>query len=266
MRVADYHEQFAAAYDTFYVKRDVAGEVQLAVNLLGLDNAPAGSRHVLDFGCGTGSHVLAFAARGFKATGFDRSPAMIAQARAKCSARGFADVTFESGAAGEFFSRLDGTRFDGAVSFFNVLNCIETPGDMTSQLQLIRSRLTPGARMLIEVWNGAAVFRDAPRPDVRLCADPDSPARELVRMTLPAIDHISQKCTLLYRVLDLNREAGSFAEFNSVHDIQFLTPVHYRHLFELADLTILDEFPKGRPGTPITQDDWHISYLVRRDA
>jgi hypothetical protein len=42
--------------------------------------------------------------------------------------------------------------------------------------------------------------------------------------------------------------------------------VQYRHLFELAGLEIVDEFPKARLKTPVTEHDWYISYLVRRSA
>ena len=40
--------------------------------------------------------------------------------------------------------------------------------------------------------------------------------------------------------------------------MRFLTPVQYRHMFELAELEIVDECPKGAPGKPITDHDWYI--------
>jgi SAM-dependent methyltransferase len=262
MPLTDYHEQFAAVYDLFYAQRDVGSEARFAADLLGL----RGGRHVLDFGCGTGAHVLAFGTLGIQATGFDRSEAMITQARAKRPAQDSAKVAFACGSLASFCSTLDGRCFDGVVSFFNVLNCIETPGEMVEHLTLLRSRLAPGAKMLIDVWNGAAVFVDEPRPDVKHYGNPERPERETIRITVPSLDRVNQCCTLRYRVLDLDRRTGSFTEFESVHELRFLTPVQYRHLLELADLTILDEFPKGRPQSPVTEDEWYISYLVRRDA
>ncbi len=262
MPLSDYHERFAAVYDLFYARRDVATEARFAADLLGL----RGGRHVLDFGCGTGAHVLAFGALGIKATGFDRSEAMIAQARAKVALPDSAAVTFADGTLASFCHGLNGVCFDGVVSFFNVLNCIETPREMVEDLTLLRSRLAPGAKMLIDVWNGAAVFVNEPRPDVKHYRNPDDPQRETVRITVPDLDRVNQCCALRYRVLDLDRRTGSFTEFESVHRLRFLTPVQYRHLFELAELAIVDEFPKGRPQTPVTEDEWYISYLVRRDA
>jgi SAM-dependent methyltransferase len=266
MPIADYHEEFAAVYDTFYSARDVVGEARFATDLLELDGGRGKDVHILDLGCGTGSHVLAFAEAGIAATGFDISPAMITRARAKRPTADSAPVRFETGTFTDFCRRLDGTRFDGAVSFFNVLNCMVTPGAMLEHLRLLHSRLADGARCLIEVWNGAAVFVDEPHPDVRHYSVDNEPSREMVRITMPELDRINQICMLRYRVLTLDRATAGFTEFESVHTLRFLTPVQYRHLFELADLAVVDEFPKGRLGTPINDHDWYISYLVRRDS
>jgi len=264
----DYHEQFAATYDTFYRHRDVEGEVAFASELLGLANGRGADARLLDFGCGTGSHVLAFARRGLATTGFDISDAMVAQATAKADAdpEGRALVDFAGGELSTFCAGLGNERFDGAVSFFNVLNCIPTPSAMVHDLSLIRERLARQARFLVDVWNGAAVFVDAPRPDVRHYADQHDPDVEMIRITLPQTDRVEQCCTLRYRVLTLNRRDGRFSEFESIHNLRFLTPAQYRHLFELSGLSIRDEFPKGRPGIPITAGDWYISYLLERDS
>ena len=261
----DYHEQFAALYDAFYKARDVAGEARFAAGLLCLDSPGGGDAHVLDFGCGTGSHAMAFGERGIRATGFDVSPAMITRARAKVTPKWEDRVRFEAGSFKELCAGMNGCRFDGAISMFNVLNCMDSPAEMLEQLELIAGVLAPGARFLLEVWNGAAVFADEPRPDVRRCLISDDGQREVVRITLPDLDRINQVCELRYRVLTLDRASESFEEFESLHRLRFLTPVQYRQLFELAGLTLIDEFPKGRPGIEITEHDWHIGYLVRRD-
>ena len=265
MSLTDYHESFAAVYDTLYARRDVAGEVRLAADLLEL-STESGSPHVLDFGCGTGEHALALAEQGISVVGFDRSEAMIAVADSKQQVAGSTGVSFACGSLAEFFHRANGLRFDGVVSFFNVLNCIDTPGEMVSHLRLMGSRLQPGCKMLVDVWNGAAVFVDQPHPGIQHYDCPDEPGHELIRITEPKLDRVNQRCKLRYRVLNLNRESGSFTQFESIHDLRFLTPVQYRHLFELADLRIVDEFPKGKPSTPITEDDWYISYLLCRDG
>lgn len=257
----DYHAAFAALYDTLYRERDIEGEAADAAALLGVDDG--GDREILDFGCGTGSHALALAKRGVSVTGYDVSEAMIAIANDKRRDKAAARLTFASGTFDSFRRHCGGRSFDGAMSLFNVFNCMPSPAVMLDHLRGIRSQLADGARTLIEVWNGAAVFLDAPRPDVKHLAAPGHPSRELVRILVPELDRIRQSCRLKYRILTLDRADGSFTEFESVHDLLFLTPVQYRHLFELAEFEVLDEFPKRRPGQPIDAGTWYISYLLR---
>lgn len=263
---ADYHERFAAAYDTFYAGRDISGEVRLATRLLDLDGCSERPAHVLDFGCGTGSHVLEFAKAGIRATGFDRSHAMIARARAKLPEPGSAEIRFETGRFDEWCEQSSGLRFDGAVSLFNVLNCMDSGNEMLAHLRLICSKMAQGAKLLVEVWNAAAVLVHDPRPAIRHYPDRETPSLETIRITDPEVDRVNQRCTLRYRVLTLDRGAGRFTEFESVHRLHLLTPDQYRRLFDLAELKIVDVFPQGHPGTAITEHDWYISFLVRRDG
>jgi len=289
---ADYHEQFAAAYDTFYQKRDVDAEVAQALDILGLSDCGVGAR-ILDFGCGTGSHALAMARRGYNIVGLDASQSMIEQARRKvdenltqfpaiddngrarllpsrdttCHERPIGetqgDITFVyASPGGEWCNELRGS-FDSVVSFFNVLNCLPSAQAMVETLSAIRRCMKPGATAYFEVWNGAAVFADAPRPDVRHFPLDRAGHHEMIRITLPEVNHIEQRCTLRYRVLELDKLSGSYTEFDSIHNLHFLTPVQYRHVFTLAGFTILDEFPKSRPHTRVNPTDWYMAYLVR---
>jgi SAM-dependent methyltransferase len=260
----DYHEQFAAIYDALYRDRDVAGEVRLAAEALGLGSTKQFDQRLFDFGCGTGSHVIAFAERGIAATGFDISTAMIAQARLKRPRSGAAAWRFFDGEFRDFCAQRSDERYHAATSFFNVLNCMRSPALMLENLRLIEGCLAPGAMLLADVWNGAAVFVDEPRPDVRHYAVPSCPTREIVRITNPRLDRIHQTCRLQYRVLTLDRGDGSFTEFDSIHELHFLTPVQYRHLFELAGFQIVAEFPKGKPADTIDSRTWYISYLVKK--
>jgi len=259
----DYHDRFAAAYDTFYRHRDVDGEVECACALLEL-NDRASTPRVLDFGCGTGSHVVALARRGYDVVGLDTSPAMIDQARAKASSLDTGSATFLCAASKRMPDSSLIRNVDGVVSFFNVLNCMNSAEAMLESLSIMRDSLRIGAKAYIEVWNGAAVFCDQPRPDVRHFQSEGPESREMIRITIPEVDRIHQRCTLRYRVLELDKSLGNYTEFESVHRLHFLTPVQYRHLFALAGLDLVDEFPKGRPGSPVGENDWYMAYLLRR--
>jgi SAM-dependent methyltransferase len=95
-----------------------------------------GSR-VLDIGCGAGDDAIALQARGVHVTGIDASPEMVRIARERgidASVRRAEDI-----------DNLDGP-FDGILSNFGALNCVQNPADLRAPL----ARLTqPGAWLAI---------------------------------------------------------------------------------------------------------------------
>ena len=97
----------------------------------------AGDR-VLDIGCGTGEDAKHLANRGVRVHAIDASPAMIALA---ASRGGFST---EVRTAEEIIS-VAGT-FDGALSNFGALNCVE---DWAALAAGLAERIRPGGRLVI---------------------------------------------------------------------------------------------------------------------
>jgi SAM-dependent methyltransferase len=92
---------------------------------------------ILDIGCGTGEDAAHFEARGVQVYATDASPAMVQVARERgvtatvCDAEGLGRV---------------GRSFDGAISNFGALNCVENlPAVAVSLAALVR----PGGRVAI---------------------------------------------------------------------------------------------------------------------
>ena len=98
---------------------------------------PAGAR-ILDSGCGTGEDAAHFTARGVTVHATDPSHAMIEVARAR---GGFGTEVMGA----EDLSRLAGT-FDGAISNFGALNCVE---DLPAVARSLGAIVRPGGRVAI---------------------------------------------------------------------------------------------------------------------
>ncbi|MDE3195683.1 MAG: class I SAM-dependent methyltransferase [Acidobacteriota bacterium] len=102
--------------------------------------------HILDLGCGTGDDALALARGGVRVRGIDSSAEMVRLARD----RG-ADALH---LAIENVGSLD-ARFDGAISNFGALNCVERLADLREPLAgLIR----PGGWMALCLLNRFCVW------------------------------------------------------------------------------------------------------------
>jgi len=129
-------DQLAPAYQRLWTDT-LPGQMQReAVWRYAFELFPAGS-HVLDLGCGTGDDALALGARGVRVTGIDASSEMVRIARN----RGVDAHVL----AIENIAELSGT-FDGVVSNFGALNCVEN-------LQALREPLArivkPGGVMAV---------------------------------------------------------------------------------------------------------------------
>jgi SAM-dependent methyltransferase len=105
------------------------------------------AQRILDLGCGTGEDALHLAARGKQVLALDASPAMVGRARQKAQARGLdARLQFECLPMQELHAASDSVSFDGALSNFGALNCVE---DLPSLMATLATRLRPGARLLL---------------------------------------------------------------------------------------------------------------------
>ena len=130
----------------------------------------AGSR-VLEIGCGTGSDTQFLAARGVRVVACDASEEMVGRTLRRLSREGLdrqatvlpcgvEDLESYLGALS-----LDGT-FDGIISNFGVLNCVEHLAPLTA---LVRRHLVPGGHVLLNLMTRvcaleAAYFTATRRP------------------------------------------------------------------------------------------------------
>ena len=99
---------------------------------------------ILDAGCGTGSLAVLFAREGYRVTGVDLSPEMIAHARLKDSA---GEVDWR---VGDITSLELGTTFDAVVSVADVFNHLESLDEWEAALRRFHEHLRPGGLVCID--------------------------------------------------------------------------------------------------------------------
>ncbi len=119
----------------------------------------ADARAVLDAACGSGGHALALARWGYRVTGVDISPAMVALARAKGA--GVPHVTFHVAALGEVSSRFP--PFDAVLCLGNTLPHLLTDAELDAALRDLAACLRPGGLLLLHNLNYDRRWRERPR-------------------------------------------------------------------------------------------------------
>lgn len=144
---------YAGEYDALYGTKDYAAECDVVEELV-RRHAARPARDLLDLGCGTGTHALTFAQRGYVVTGADRSPAMLERARAKADA---ARATVEL-VSGDIRTLRLGRTFDAVVMLFAVLGYQTHDADVAAAMRTVAAHLRPGGLFVCDVWYGPAVL------------------------------------------------------------------------------------------------------------
>jgi SAM-dependent methyltransferase len=147
-----WQQAFGGPYDDLILPRVLAALAR---------HAPA-VRRVADLGIGTGDLVVALAGAGYTVVGVDRSPAMLAIARAKVAA---ASPARAPELVQQDLLALDlDAPVDAAVCVYTVINQLTGDGDLSRALASVHAALEPGGLFLFELnlpeayaryWTGA---------------------------------------------------------------------------------------------------------------
>jgi SAM-dependent methyltransferase len=218
--------QYAAAYDAVYGPKDYGAECDLLERLF--REYGSGVRRVLDLGCGTGSHAVVLAERGYDVVGVDRSEEMLAQAVEKAPTARFVRGDVRSVELGE--------TFDAALMMFAVLGYQLETGDVLAALATARRHLDEGGLLLFDVWYGPAVLTQ--RPERRVLRLPLADGAELVRTSSGRLDSARDRCSVRIEVARV--EGGTVvSETEETHDVRYFFPSELRLLLGLSGFELV---------------------------
>ncbi len=144
----DPYSEIAELYDLEH--HDYADDLDLYLNLAMVVGDP-----ILEVACGSGRVVMPLAAAGYRVTGTDRSPTMLARAeRAAANARLDDRVTLVQGEMEDVIS-APGGPFGLAVVALNGLLHIETSAGQRRALRALRDALDPRGQLVLDILNPA---------------------------------------------------------------------------------------------------------------
>ncbi|RPI17129.1 MAG: class I SAM-dependent methyltransferase [Ignavibacteriae bacterium] len=108
------------------------------------------SENILELNCGTGEDALFFASQGMKVFATDLSPEMVKIAQNKAINAGFDDVIETKALSFNEINLVDRKDFNGIVSNFGGLNCINDFNNLEKDLA---EKLIPGGKFIAVVMN-----------------------------------------------------------------------------------------------------------------
>jgi SAM-dependent methyltransferase len=152
MQQAAPFDSMAADYDRAFTAGSIGQRMRAAV-WRRMDAAFRPGERVLELNCGTGEDAVYLGRRGVRVLATDSSPAMLAVARAKVARAGLAGlVEVAPMAIEDLAAHGPGVAFDGVLSNFGGLNCVE---DLAAVARGLAAVTKPAARALLCVMGPA---------------------------------------------------------------------------------------------------------------
>lgn len=248
-----FDQDYASAYDLLYRDKDYAGETDFA--LAGLRrHARAPLERLLDLGCGTGRHDLLFAERGLGVHGVDRSPDMIAQARARSAAGAHPPPTFDCAEVQNL--RLD-RCFDCATALFHVVSYLTGEQDLADSFRALRAHLEPGTPFLFDFWYGPAILRDGVQRREREAENADW---HVHRRTEPVWEPSRDIVRINFHITGTRKADGHVRQWHEEHVMRYFDEARLTALLADAGLRGV-ESGRWMRAEPPTADDLN-AYMV----
>jgi SAM-dependent methyltransferase len=244
-------QQYSKYYDLLYKDKKYKEESQYVIEKI-KQFAPKATQ-MLELGSGSGSHAHYFCEAGFKVTGIERSPEMIAAAKTK-NVVGFNPIL------GDISSFELPQQFDVAVSLFHVISYLTENTSLINCFKTVHQHLNPDGVFMFDVWYSPAVYHQ--KPETRI--------KRLENDTIEIVRLAESKMELDNNVVEVNFEV--IIKDKATHTTESITEKHLMRHFSIPEIKMLAAFTGFEvvlteefltENTP-SEDTWGVCFLLKK--
>jgi len=208
--MAEVFNDYAKYYDLLYKDKNYAEEANYIHGLL--QKHKAGTKTVLNLGCGTGKHDVCLQRLGYQICGVDLSEMMLVEA-AKHTILG--ELEFFHG---DVRNVNLGKTFDAVISLFHVMSYQVTDDDVLSAFTTAYRHLKDGGVFVFDFWHGEGVVSDPPAVRVK-CLEDDTV--KIIRTANPVMHPDRHVIDVNYRIAAMNKRSGRQSELRETHVMRY---------------------------------------------
>jgi SAM-dependent methyltransferase len=249
----------AGHYDSLYEDKNYEAEADYVHALI--QRYQPGARSIVDLGCGTGRHAIAFAEKGYAVLGVDRSPDMLSEAKTRLETIApelNRSINFCQADIRDFSVAKS---FDAVVALFHVMSYQTSNGDVAAALSSARSGLRAGGIFIFDCWYGPGVLTDPPATRVkRVSRD----RRRVVRIAEPTMHGDHNTVDVNYQFF-IENEGSGYAEFRETHTMRYFFIPELELLLRQTGWQPLS-FLEWMTDRPPVNDTWSLTVVAQSSA
>jgi SAM-dependent methyltransferase len=237
-------EDYLRLYRPYLTPQRTEAEVIGLIRRLAL---PAGSR-ILDLCCGHGRHSIPLAVLGYRITGLDLNPLLLAHARS-------VDRDVEAGVRwvqGDMRHLPFESEFDAIINVFTAFGYLESEAEDRQVLREVARTLVPGGTFLLDVVNREALVRHF------LPAEIERHEQGLLVLQEQELDLRTSRLAVHITLLEPDGRRKEYRQ-----SIRVYTLTELAGMLAGAGLT-LDQYYGDLDGSPLNLDSRRLVLLARK--
>lgn len=250
-------QKYSIYYDPIYKNKDYEAETEF-INKVIEKYSKGRVKSILSLGCGTCSHDILLAKKGYSITGIDISTEMLKIAKDKIKKAGLLDQIklYKK----DIRSFLLPSVYDFAMAMFNVVGYQTESGDAEKMLNNVNKALKKGALLVFDCWYLPAVLKDRPTNRVKKIK---LGGREIVRTTHSKLDIARKMIEVKFNVKEM-KKGEIVNETEEVHNMRFWTLPELEYLLESAGFKLVKACNFLDLDTDVSEDKWDIFVIARK--
>ena len=244
----DQFQKYADYYDLIYREKDYKKEAEFISQVI-KKYSTGKTETILSLGCGTASHDILLAKKGFKILGVDKSKKMIQLAKEKVKKEN-TDIKFK---VADITNFKVSEKFDFAMAMFNILGYMTENEQMERMLKNVFKFLKKDGLFVFDCWYGPAVLKSRPE-------DEEKKANEnIVRKTTQKLDIEKSIIDITFEILENNK-----TKLKETHRMRFwyLNELEYflnKNRFELIKVRNFMNL-----NSKISENSWNIFVIAKK--
>jgi SAM-dependent methyltransferase len=243
---------YSQYYDLIYKDKDYQAETDYICELIEKYASIQGNS-LLDLGSGTGKHGQLLAKKGFRVTGIERSPEMVAIGNKQ------SNTNFVSYIGDITNFSLD-NRFEVVTSLFHVVSYIGSNDDLSMLFENVHRHLKSDGLFIFDVWYSPAVYTLKPETRVKRIK---SEKFELTRIAEPVIHYKKNMIDVKYHIFLKNLTTNKIDEIKEIHPMRHFSIPEIQMYAEKHnyDLIKSEEWLTGYNPSSKT---WGVNFILRK--